>query len=234
MEGEQEMKEMKYTLTPFDPSASFPGAELANVTYEGGTFDFEVNNYELAVQTEDAGVKMCANSAQGQHIHLILDNEPYAAKYEAQFDYEVEDGEHYMLAFLSRSYHESIKTSEAHIAQKIMVSDGSITSMEDISGPMLFYSRPKGTYVGEKDTEKVMLDFYLINADLGSEYMVKADVNGEEHMIDTWQPYYIEGMPMGENSITLTLVDGEGNTVDAPLNPVTRTFTLQADPAESN
>lgn len=234
MEGEQEMKEMKYTLTPFDPSASFPGAELANVTYEEGTFDFEVNNYELAVQTEDAGVKMCANSAKGQHIHLILDNEPYAAKYESQFDYEVEDGEHYMLAFLSRSYHESIKTSEAHIAQKIMVSDGSITSMEDISGPMLFYSRPKGTYVGEKDTEKVMLDFYLINADLGSEYMVKANINGEEHMIDTWQPYYIEGMPMGENSITLTLVDGEGNTVDAPLNPVTRTFTLQADPAETN
>ena len=66
----------------------------------------------------------------------------------------------------------------------------------------------------------------------GTDHMVKATINGEDHMIDTWQPYYVEGLPMGENTITLTLVDAEGNTVDTPLNPVTRTFTLQADPAE--
>ena len=67
---------------------------------------------------------------------------------------------------------------------------------------------------------------------LGANYQVKADINGEEHMIDTWQPYYIEGLPMGENTVTLTLVDGSGQTVDTPLNPVSRTFTLAADPAE--
>ena len=53
-------------------------------------------------------------------------------------------------------------------------------------------------------------------------------------MIDTWQPYYIEGLPMGENTITLTLVDAEGKKVDTPLNPVTRKFTLAADPAEES
>ena len=29
--------------------------------------------------------------------------------------------------------------------------------------------------VGEKDTKKVMLDFYVVNADLGKEYTVKAE-----------------------------------------------------------
>jgi len=35
---------------------------------------------------------------------------------------------------------------------------------------------------------------------------------------------------MGENTIELTLIDKDGNVVDTPLNPVTRTFTLKADP----
>ena len=78
------------------------------------------------------------------------------------------------------------------------------------------------------------LDFSSALANLGDDYKVKAEINGETHMIDSWQPYYIEGLSMGENTITLTLVDGEGNKVDAPLNPVTRKFTLQADPAEES
>ncbi len=232
----QEQKEVskQFTLTPFSPSPSFPDAQLSSFEYKEGAFAFEVANYELGAQTEDAPQKMCANSAQGQHIHLIIDNEPYAAKYVPEFEYDLEEGQHYLLSFLSRSYHESIKTEEAHLGQKIDVIEGQVASKEDISEPMLFYSRPKGTYVGENDTKKVMLDFYLLNATIGTDYMVKAEINGEEHMINTWQPYYIEGLPMGENTITLTLVDSQGNTVNTPLNPVTRKFTLKADPAEES
>ena len=96
----------------------------------------------------------------------------------------------------------------------------------------MHYSRPKGTYIGEADTKKVMLDFYLANVELGPSHQVKASINGEDHMIDTWQPYYIEGLPMGENTIELSLLDNNGKLVDTPLNPVTREFTLKADPAE--
>ena len=231
---EEEAPVMKYTVTPFAPSQSYPDAKIEAMAFANGKFEFTLNesDYQLGVQTPDAGQKMCANSAQGQHIHLIVDNEPYAAKYEASFDYEIPDGSHYILAFLSRSYHESIKTEGAHVAVKANVKDNTITESEPITTPMLFYSRPKGTYTGKAETEKVMLDFYLANASLGADYKVKAEINGEEHLIDSWQPYYIEGLPMGENTIKLTLVDGQGNAVDAPLNPVSRTFTLQADPAE--
>lgn len=230
----QETAAKKFTLTPFTPSAEFADAAIESMAYKDGTFNFGVGgtSYELGVQTPDAAAKMCANSAKGQHIHLIVDNAPYAAKYEPSFAHEVADGEHYLLAFLSRSYHESIKTEAAHVAKKVSVEGQAITGEEAITGPMLFYSRPKGSYVGKLATEKVMLDFYLANVNLGSDYKVKADINGEEHILDTWQPYYIEGLPMGENTVTLTLVDGAGNKVDAPLNPVSRTFTLAADPAE--
>ncbi len=232
---QDETPEMKYTLTAFSESTPYPDATIESMTFVNGTFDFEISatDYELGVQTPDAGQKMCANSAQGQHIHLIVDDQPYSAQYTSGFEYEIADGDHYLLAFLSRSYHESIKTEGGHVAKMVTVENNTIGASEDITQPMLFYSRPKGTYTGKAETEKVMLDFYLVNTTLGENMKVKADINGEEHMIDKWQPYYIEGLPMGESTITLTLVDGEGNAVDAPLNPVSRTITLQEDPAEA-
>ena len=224
----------KFNLSPFTPSPEFMDANISNMKYADKKFTFDVKgkNYKLGDQTPDAEKKMCANSGKGQHIHMIIDNKPYLAKYTSSFEADMSDGEHYTLAFLSRSYHESIKTDQANITKKVEVKGGKIVKSEDVVQPMLFYSRPKGTYVGKKNTEKVMLDFYLKNADLGKNYKVKADINGETHMLDKWQPYYIEGLPMGKNTITLTLVDTKGNKIDTPLNPVTRNFVLKADPAE--
>ncbi len=39
--------------------------------------------------------------------------------------------------------------------------------------------------------------------------------------------YVIEGLPMGENTINIKLVDAQGNAVDTKMNNVTRTFTLK-------
>ena len=224
----------KYTLTPFSNSTAYPDAKIESMSYVDGKFNFQLaeGEYKLGVQTPDAPQKMCANSDKGQHIHLIIDNQPYAAKYESIFDHDVADGEHYLLAFLSRSYHESIKTDDAYVAQKVNVSNKGITNADIISEPVLFYSRPKGTYVGDKATKKVMLDFYLVNSSLVPNYKVKVEINGEEHIVNKWQPYYIEGLPMGENTVKLTLLDGDSNPAKAPMNPVSRTFTLKADPAE--
>lgn len=224
----------KYTLIPFKPSQSFKDAEMKGMAYKSGVFDFDVasGDYVLGSQTEDASQKMCANSGKGQHIHLIVDNKPYAAKYTNKFEYEIEDGEHYLLAFLSRSYHESIKTEKAHIAKKVSIKDNSIIEAAPIMESMLFYSRPKGTYTGKKETEKIMLDFYPINANIGTTQKIIATINGEEHEITKWQPYYITGLPLGENTITLSLVNLDDNKLSAPYNPVTRTFTLRGETAQ--
>jgi len=222
---------LTYKLTPFSPSQKYPDAKISNMTYKEGKFSFDVGGdlYSLGTQTPDAPQKMCANSGKGQHIHLIVDDKPYAAKYMSSFEHDVADGTHHTLAFLSRSYHESIKTRDAFIAEKIEVKDKSITSRETIDEPMIFYSRPKGTYIGD-DTKKVMLDFYLVNGSLSGGKFVTANINGEDHKIEKWQPYYIEGMPMGENTITLSYHEKDGTLVSAPNNPVSRTFSLKADP----
>ncbi|MEM1119812.1 MAG: phosphopeptide-binding protein [Bacteroidota bacterium] len=221
----------KYKLTPVNSGVQFPDAKIEYSYFSNGQFGFNVSNYQLGAQTPDAGDLMCANSGKGQHIHLIFDDAPYSAQYTNIFDFNKEDGRYYMLAFLGKSYHESIKTPDAYVAHRVSVRDNSIYARSTIKDPVLFYSRPKGTYVG-KDAEKVMLDFYLLNADLeGQAYKVYADINGERHLISKWQSYYIEGLPYGENTITLTLVYNSGEKVETRLNPVTRTFTLKKDPA---
>lgn len=225
------------TVTPAEPAVSYPDAEILSMTYQDSMFKFKLaeGDYQLGIQTPDAPERGCANSAKGQHIHLIIDKQPYSAQYTAEFPYGIEDGEHYLLAFLSRSYHESIKTPKAHVAQKVMVKDDAIdpTKSEVIAEPTIFYSRPKGTYTGKPNTEKVLLDFFVLNAPVGKDaYQIKADINGQEFMLDAWAPYFIEGLPMGETTVTLTLLDAEGKAVDHPLNPVSRTITLEEDPAE--
>lgn len=225
------MEDKKYPLSPFSKSPAYKDARLSDMNYQGGNFSFKVtsDDYKLGEQTPDAAQKMCANSGKGQHIHLIIDSQPYAAKYTSTFEHDVADGQHNVLAFLSRSYHESIKTDDAHIAKQITVKDGSIVAEDDITGPTLFYSRPKGTYVGD-DTKKVMLDFYPINAEIGEDYKLKVQINGEVTILDSWQPYFIEGLPMGQNTIGIALVYPDGSQVPGQQTAILRTIELRADP----
>ncbi|HAD98407.1 MAG TPA: phosphopeptide-binding protein [Cryomorphaceae bacterium] len=192
------------------------------------SFDFDVKDYELGIQTADATDKRLANSDKGQHIHLIIDNGPYSAHYEPDFSMDVEAGHHVAIAFLSRSYHESVKNPNSYKVFQFTTGDNGKGDMKksDLNQPMLFYSRPKGEYKGQ-DAQKVLLDFFLVNAELKPNgYSVKATINGKAFEFDTWQPYIVEGMPMGENTIKLELVDAKGSLVAGDMTSVSRTFTL--------
>jgi hypothetical protein len=90
----------KYTLTPFTASQNFPDANLKSISYENGKFMAVIGgtSYKLGEQTSDAAQKSCANSKDGQHIHLIVDSDPYIAKYTDTFDQDIADGNHYILS----------------------------------------------------------------------------------------------------------------------------------------
>lgn len=219
----------------FPKSSSFPDAKLESMDYKNGKFSFTYSgtDYKLGEQTPEAKKLMCANSDQGQHIHLIIDNQPYLASYATGLEIDIHDGDHIILAFLSRSYHESIKNGQAHIAKKVKVSKGNIISSQDIKEPMVFYSRPKGTYVGKKETQRVLFDYFLINVKPGDGHKVRMKINDEPPiLVREWKPRYIKGLPLGENTITLTLLNKKGDPVKSKkMNPVQRKFTLVADPA---
>lgn len=223
-------------------SPEFPNASLsiasAKATAAGDSvkvaFAFNVKNYELKSQTADAESKQCNNSDKGQHIHFILDNQPYTALYEPKHEITLaKNTEHYLMCFLSRSYHESIKSKGAALVYHFKIDDaGKLVKLDDPKEPMLFYSRPKGDYLG-KDTANLLLDFYVWNATLGSDYKVKALIsngNGQEKefSIDNWQANFIKNMGTGKAIVSLTLVDKDGKEVSSPMSKVTRNISLSA------
>jgi len=235
------------SLAPVGASPEFPNAKLAvkSVTAEKAgtdsakvTFNFDVKNYELKMQTSDTGTKLCSNSAQGQHIHFILDNQPYKALYDPTSSVTLANNtEHYLMAFLSRSYHQSLKNKGAAIVYHFKIDEkGNLKKLDDPKQPMVFYSRPKGDYLG-KDTANVLLDFYVWNCSLSADgYKVMANISNDNRgaaydttlTITDWNSNFINNLGVGKSHVTLTLVDKDGKQVDGPSSKVTRNITLAA------
>lgn len=224
------------TLTAYYNSPTYDGASLVTTFPQNGNaleagkirFTYDVDNFELGAQTSNAGENGLANSPEGQHIHAILNNEPYMAHYKPEFEKDLKDGRYVLLSFLSRSYHESLKNKEAYELIQFTVGDTNEPAFDE-NAPHLFFSRPKGEYKGEEETQKLLLDFYLINCDLSPQgYKVKATINGNEFMLTKWAAYYVEGLPLGDVTVELELLDANGNRVESPYNPTKRTVKLLA------
>ena len=208
LQGSPDYDEAKLTLNGFDES--------------NNQFNFEVDNYELGIQTDNKFKFKLANSAKGQHIHFIENNGPYSAHYTKKFEKKLKDGNNVILAFLSRSHHESVKNPNAYVFTQIGEGE-----KIDLEKQYLFYSRPKGTYTGE-DTEKLLLDFYLVNTSLSPDgNKVRVTIQDSEFLIYEWVPYIIEGLPKGEITIKLELLNSTGRLIETPFNPSLRKITLK-------
>jgi len=225
------------TLTPYNDSPKFPTAQMrVNAPIQGSSvpsgevaFSYDLTNFQLTKMTDSDHAMQMANSMKGQHIHNIVDDMPYTAHYDTKFTKPIADGQHVVLSFLSRSYHESLKHAGAYDLRTITVGTpaaGTPPLAFDLKAPHLFYSRPKDKYEG-KDAQKIMLDFYLVNTTLAPDgNKVRATINGTEFMLDNWLPYMMEGLPAGEATIKLELVDNSGTLIPGPYNSVTRTITV--------
>lgn len=213
-------------ISAFNNFKDFSGVTLAlqNQQVAAGqqTLKFSAENFKLGEQTPDFEQTGLAYSNDGQHIHVILNNEPYMAKYKPEVQVEVKPEHYALLAFPARSYHLSIKDKNAMVLKSLD------KNKFDESKPHLFYSRPKGEYTGQH-ANKILLDFYLVNTDLSENgnYVEATIDNGTKFKITKWQPYVIEGMKMGEHTIKLELFNEDGSSVQSPLNPVSRTITLK-------
>lgn len=223
-------------LVPLEDSPEFADAQLDlnqpldNQVLNGGSdiaFSYTLKNYTLtAPTTEGSCAQHCANSDKGQHIHLILNNEPYLAKYETSFKESLKEGHYVALSFLSRSYHESLKHYGAY--QLCQFDVGKKTGDKvDLTQPHLFYSRPKGEYKG-KDTESILLDFFLVNTTLSpTGNKVRVTINDTLFILDQWKAYLIKNLPEGSHTIQLELIDEAGNVIPGPYNSVKRNIEVR-------
>lgn len=220
-----------------------------NAVINGSTVEVK-----LALSGDLKGYKPHKDPAtgMGNHIHVILDNQPYEAYYELDQPFElrnVAEGKHTLRVFASRPWHESYKnegcfqmveftckTTNANAAASpsparegkdmAATNAGHVDPMK----PLLTYSRPKGEYKGD-DADPIMIDFWLLNAKLqgdGGQYRVRYSVDGgEAKFIDKWEPIWLSGWTSGKHTVKLELVDKDGNTIDnGGYNSTSREITV--------
>jgi len=190
---------------------------------------YQIKNYELKANSKNNLTGICANSKDGQHIHVIVDNKPYTAIYNPEHRLQEDSGSHLVLSFLSRSHHQSIKYKSAFKLQQVDL--GKQTKKYNLKQTYLFYSRPKGVYVGE-DTKNILLDFYLVNTQLSaSGHKVRVTIDNQHiFTVIKWCPYLIEGLAVGDHTIRLELLNARNKPIANPLLPVERKFSIQVNP----
>jgi hypothetical protein len=190
-------------------------------------------------------VKDWETEERGPHIHVILDNNPYTRVNDPKAPLKLSDliganetiseGEHVLAAFPSRMNHESVKAQGAIAISHFWVGKKGKTTFK-AKDPMLFFSRPKGTYNGPK-ADHVLVDWYLVNAELGEKKMsIKASVqgpgldeSGRQLVIKEWKPYVLENLRSGEYTISMELDDKDGKAVPGATNSVTRKFVINRE-----
>jgi hypothetical protein len=177
-------------------------------------------------------------TGQGNHVHVILDNEPYEPYYDLGQPFELRNvapGKHTLRVFPSRPWHESYKNEGAFqmvtFTVKGSVDRGTAHEREvDPGGPLLTYSRPKGEYKGA-EADPIMIDFWLSNARLrgdGGEYRVRYIVDDDEpRYIDKWEPVWLSGWSPGKHTVRLELLGPDNWPVqNGDLNITTREITV--------
>jgi hypothetical protein len=165
----------------------------------------------------------------GQHVHVIVDNEPYIAHYEADEPLilkDIEPGTHTLRVFPARHYHLSLKKGNVFQTRIFHVEEKSADFAFDSEKAYITYSRPKGSY-GAEAAKELLLDFYVSNIELGEDAKVVYGVDGQETELTEWKPVILPALEPGEHEITLRLVDGEGNVIEnGGYNDTTRTITV--------
>ncbi|HKP60142.1 MAG TPA: hypothetical protein VJV78_25630 [Polyangiales bacterium] len=195
----------------------------------------KTDKVEVALDVKNWGL-----SPDGNHIHLIVDNEPYiavrdvskpldlAALVQQELGHPLSEGTHVLRAFPGRGHHESVKELGAFAISVFHYKSKSTDFKLDPKAPLLTYSRPKGC---ADAGNRVLLDFYVSNTKLSPtdsrvHYVIDSNVSGD---IVAFTPHYVENLPAGEHTLQLTLQDANGNPVPGMFNDTTRKIKVAPD-----
>lgn len=180
------------------------------------TVKFKLENYHLEVG--------------GNHIHFIMDNQPYTAHYDENKPIVFEKlapGTHVISAFPSRPWHVAWKNKDAFAVVTFHVQKKDAKAPLDYQKPYITFSRPKGVYEGNA-AKFILLDYWLVGADLTpGGYKVRYTLDGKEFYMYHWIPVWWKGLSPGEHKVVLELLDKDGKVVDNGWNRTERTFTVK-------
>lgn len=229
----QTIQELQQELKQYRPQVKIT-APIAEKT-------FNQTDVEIKLAVADLPIFQDDRLHLGNHVNLIVDNEPLQAIYSLEEPIIIKNlapGTHSVRAFAVSPWGESFKNTGAYAQTTFNVLTQTNNNRPNTDLPLLTYNSPTGTY----GAEPVLLDFYLSYPDAAigfapknpdhPEWQVKATVNGTSFMIEDWQPYYLTGFKPGDNWIQLELIDQSGKTIENTFNNTVRVFNY--DPQQQD
>lgn len=201
---------------------------------------FDSNDISLELEVKDLPVFQDDKLQLGNHLNLIVDNEPLQPIYDLDKPIIIRGftpGTHTIRVFAVTPWGESFKNEGAYAQKTFNVLTETNDNRPDSSKPLLTYNSPTGTY----GAEPFLLDFYLTNAPLHAiaknnpelkDWRVRATVNGTSFILENWQPIYLTGLKPGDNWVQLELIDEAGNNIENAFNNTVRVFNY--DPQQQD
>lgn len=210
---------------PLDSSIQYNNVVLQNYTYTKNKMMFRPMNMRLGGMTPitETRPKTLPKTRKGNHLHICIDNEQHHISNNNIFDFPLSDGKYKLIAFISRSFYESIKSPAAIMAKEIGIRNGELYLSKNLSTVDIVYNAPTGNYL---KGSQILLDFVLVGTNLekgGNQ--VKVTINNQKSFyITKWQAYFINGLDVGTYEIKLELLDAEGKQIAAPTS---RNFSIE-------
>jgi hypothetical protein len=222
-----------------DPAAPTPTVKITAPTKEQVVPTAKAAEFEVKLDVKNW------KTAQGdQHVHLILDGRPYKPIYDTKAPVKLSeltggdplaDGQHVLVAFPSRANHESVKTPGALTVTEFWVGKKGTKAdaTQDVTKPMLVYSRPKGEYKGDMASH-VLVDFQLVNDKLAADKdhvhisATGPGIDGDKSADATsfGPPFYLDNLQDGSYEVKLELLGADGKVLPGSWNTTTRKFTV--------
>ena len=191
---------------------------------------FSNSSVKVELEVEDLPLFRDRTTGLGNHLNLIVDNEPYQAIYSVEKPITIENlapGTHTIRAFAVRPWGESFKNERAYAQTTFNVLTETNDNRPAPNKPLLTYNSPTGTY----SAQPILLDFYLTNAPLQAiaqnnpeleNWRVRATIDGTSFTIENWQSIYLTGLKPGDNWVQLELIDDKGNNIENAFNNTVR------------
>ena len=195
---------------------------------------FEKTDVKIKLAVEDLPIFQDDKLNLGNHVNLIVDNEPPQPIYSLEEPIVIKNlapGTHTVRAFAVRAWGESFKNRGAYAQTTFNVLTETNENRPNLELPLLTYNSPTGTY----GAEPLLLDYFIDNslksADTES-WQVKTTINGHSFVVSEWQPYYLTGFEPGENWVQLELIDSNGKAIENTFNNTVRVFNY--DPQQQD
>ncbi len=228
------IQELRDRLDQYHPEVTIVNPQADQV--------FGDTTVKVTFQVKDLPIFKNSQLDAGNHLNLVLDNEPIRSVYDLNEPVVLENlaaGTHTLRVFAVRPWEESFKNEGAFTSTTFHILTKTGDNTPDNNLPLLTYNSPSGVY----GAEPIMLDFYLNNAPLHlvakqnpddeiEDWRIRVTVNGESFVLDNWLPVYLKGFQKGKNWLQIEYIDENGQNVANTFNNTVRVITY--DPKEKN